>query len=104
MFVFFIENDLISQHHSSFKPGDSCINQLLSVNHEVYQLFDEGFDVRSVFLDISKAFDKGWHDIIFRLKQNGIVEALRKRPLAKKYSTIERLCVRDLFQVLNLWM
>ena len=73
MFGFFIENDLISQHQSGFKPGDSCINQLLSITHEIYQSFDEGFDVRIIFLDISKAFDKLWHDgIIFKLKQNGI--------------------------------
>ena len=73
MFGFFIENDLISQHQSGFKPGDSCINQLLSITYEIYQSFDEGFDVHSVFLDISKAFDKVWHDgIIFKLKQNGI--------------------------------
>ena len=58
MFGCFIENDLISQHQSVFKPADSCINQLLSITHEIYQLFDEGFDVRSIFIDISKAFDK----------------------------------------------
>ena len=57
-FGFFTEIDLISQHQSGFKPGDSCINQFLSIAHEIYQSFDEGFDVRSVFLDISKAFDK----------------------------------------------
>ena len=57
MFGFFIENDPISQYQSGFKPGDSCINQLLSITHEIYQSFDEGFGVRSVFLDISKAFD-----------------------------------------------
>ena len=67
MFGFFIENNLISQHQSGFKPGDSCINQLLSVTHKIYKSFDEGFYVRSVFLDISKAFDKVWHDgIIFK--------------------------------------
>ena len=58
MFGFFIENDLISEHQSGFKSGDSCTNQLLSITHEIYQSFEEDFDVRSVFRDISKAFDK----------------------------------------------
>ena len=32
-----------------------------------------GLEVRGVFLDISKAFDKVWHDgIIYKLTQNGI--------------------------------
>ena len=75
MFCFFIQHDLISQQQSSFKPGNSYINQLLSLTHEIYQSFDvrSHVDVRSVFLDISKAFDKVWYDgIIFKLKQNGI--------------------------------
>ena len=58
MFEFFIENKLISSSHSGFKTGDSCINQLLSITHEIYSSFDERLEVRSVFLDISKAFDK----------------------------------------------
>ena len=73
MFEFFIENKLIPSSQSGFKPGDSCINQLLSITHEIYSSSDEGLEVRSVFLDISKAFDKVWHDgIIFKLTQNGI--------------------------------
>ena len=76
-FEFFIENKLISSSQSGFKQGDSCINQLLSITHEIYSSFDEGLEVRSVFLDISKAFDKVWHDgIIFKLTQNGISENL----------------------------
>ena len=47
MFGFFIENDLISQHQSGFKPGDSCINQLLSITHEIYQSLDE--DMSAVY-------------------------------------------------------
>ena len=49
MFEFFIENKLISSSQSGFKPGDSCINQLLSITHEIYSSFDEGLEVRSVF-------------------------------------------------------
>ena len=45
MFEFFIENKLISSSQSGFKPGDSCINQLLSITHEVYSSFDKGLEV-----------------------------------------------------------
>ena len=70
---YFIENELISSKQSGFKPGDSCINQLLSITHELYQPFDNGFEVRGVFLDISKAFNKLWHKgFIYKLKQNGV--------------------------------
>ena len=58
MFEFFIRNDLISQNHSGLKPSDSCINQLLVITHEIYNCLDACLDVRAVFLDISKAFDK----------------------------------------------
>ena len=69
MFKFFIENELISPNQSGFKPGDSCINQLLAITHEIYKSFDDGFEVRGVFLDISEAFDKVWHEgLIFKLK------------------------------------
>ena len=58
MFEFFIENELISSNQSGFKPGDSCINQLLAITLEMYKSFDDGFEVRGVFLDISKRLTK----------------------------------------------
>ena len=73
MFEFFTENELISQNQSGFKPGDSCISQLLCITHDIYQSLDDGLETRAVFLDISKAFDKVWHEgLLFKLKQNGI--------------------------------
>ena len=73
MFDFFSKNHLISRNQSGFKPGGSCINQLLSITHEIYKSFDDGLDVRGVFLNISKAFDKAWHkDLLYKVKQNDI--------------------------------
>ena len=41
--------------------------------HEIYQSFDDGFEVRGVFLYISKAFDKVWHNsLIYKIKENGV--------------------------------
>ena len=73
MFRFFLDNKLITANQSGFKTGDSCINQLLSITHEICKSFDDQLEVRSVFLDISKPFDKVWYErVIFKLKQNGI--------------------------------
>ena len=75
--VFFLAYDLLAPNQSGFKPGNSCTNQLLSITHEIYSSFDDVFEVRSVFLDISKAFDKVWHEgIIFKLQQNSILDDL----------------------------
>ena len=66
MFTYFIENNLI-------KPGDSCVNQLLAITHEIFSSFHDNYEVRGVFLDISKASDHVWHQgIIHKLKRNGI--------------------------------
>ena len=77
MYEYFIENELISSSQSGFKPGDSGINQLLSITHDIYQSFDNCFEVRGVFLDISKPFEKVWHKgLIYKLKQNGVAGKL----------------------------
>ena len=68
MYEFFTENNL-SPNQSDFKPGDSCINQFLSIPHEIYKCFDDGLEVRGIFLDISKVFDKVWHKgLLYKLK------------------------------------
>ena len=73
MSKFFRKNDLISSNQSGFKSGDSCINQLLSINHEIYKSFQCGWHVRDVFLAIFKVFDEVWHDgIMLTLEQNGV--------------------------------
>ena len=68
-------NGLITKNQSGFRPGDSTANQLLYLVNEIHEAFEnpKTLDVRAIFLDISKAFDKVWHDgLIFKLRQNGI--------------------------------
>ena len=79
MFKFFTESDLISPNKSGCKPGYYYINQLLSIIRDIYKSFDCGYEVRDIFLDILKAFDKVWCEgIIFKLEQNGISGKLHK--------------------------
>ena len=79
MFGFFLDKGLISANQSGFKPEDSCINQLLSITHNIYKSFDDGYEVRGVFLDISKTSDKVWYDgLIFKLQENVISGKLLK--------------------------
>ena len=67
------EEKLLNPNQSSFCPSGSCINQLLAITHETFEAFDctPPLEVRSVFLDISKAFDEFWHEV-YKLKSMGI--------------------------------
>lgn len=47
------------------------------MNHLRHQNYINKHQVRGVFLDVSKGFDKVWHKgIIFKLTQNGISSKL----------------------------
>ena len=69
------KENLLNPNQSGFRPSDSCINQLIAITHEIFEAFDcnPSLEVRSVFLDISKAFDKVWHEgLIYKIKSMGI--------------------------------
>ena len=81
IYNFLSEENLLNNKQSGFRPSDSCVNQLLSVTHEIFEAFDcnPTLEVRSVFLDISKAFDKVWHEgLLYKLKSMGISGELIK--------------------------
>ena len=61
MLKYFLDNNLISPKQPGFRPGYSYVNQLLSITDDVFTSFDDVLQVRRVFLDKSKAFDKVWH-------------------------------------------
>ena len=61
---FILKEELLNQNQSGFRLSDSCINQLLTITHEIFEAFhcNPLLEVRSVLLDTSKAFDKVWHE------------------------------------------
>ena len=65
-----MQNKLLTHCQSGFIPGDSCVAQLklTTVLIAIYPT-----DVIGTFLDISKDFDKVWHEgLIFKLKTYGV--------------------------------
>ena len=70
IYNFLLEENLLNSNQSGFRPSDSCINQLLAITHEIFEVFDcnPSLEIRSIFLDISKAFDKVWHEgLLYKL-------------------------------------
>ena len=57
--AFFEDHKLLNPSQSGFKKNDFCINQLVSITHEIYSAFDcnPSLEVRRDFLHLSKAFD-----------------------------------------------
>ena len=65
MFGFFLDKGLISANQSGFKPGDSRINQLLSIAYNIYKSFDDGYEVRGVFLTFQKHLIKSGAMVLY---------------------------------------
>jgi len=73
VFNFFHDNFVLSVHQSGFQPGRSTVTQLIEVYHTFCQAVDANKEIRVVFLDITKAFDKIWHKgLIYKLRKCGI--------------------------------
>ncbi len=73
VYNFAIENSVLTALQSGFIKGDSTINQLTYLYNDISKALDNGLEVRAVFCDISKAFDRVWHrGLIYKLSSIGI--------------------------------
>ena len=86
MFFFFIENGLICQNQLGFIPRRLWHKPSLVNYSWNYKSFDDDWEVRGVFLDISKAIDNVWHQGVLI----NLIKANRKQPsrgvLKKRHS------------------
>ena len=55
---------------SGFVSGDSTVNQFVDIYKMFCKALDDGKEVRTVFCDISKAFNRVWHKgLLFKLRK-----------------------------------
>ena len=73
------ENNLLTPFQSGFIQGDSTTFQLLHTYHSFPEAADSGKEVRFVFCDISKAFDRVLHSrLLHKLAGMGLSEGFHR--------------------------
>ena len=69
LYNFLLDISFLNPLQSGFRPGDSTVNQLIYLAHKINEAFECGKDVKMVYLDISKAFDRVWHKgLLYKLE------------------------------------
>ena len=77
VFNSFSASNVITSLQSGFVPGDSTANQLVDIYNTILNALDDGLEVKAVFCDISKAFDRVWHKgLLLKLKSVGLSGSL----------------------------
>ncbi len=70
---FFFSNGLISDHQFGFRPGHSTLDMLLLLSQPWMEVLNVRHEIRTVSLDISRAFDTVWHPaLLTKLSSYGI--------------------------------
>ena len=73
LYEFCMSNNLLTYKNSGFKKRDSTVNQLIHLSHLIYKGLDDGKKIAAVFLDLSKAFDRVWHEgLLYKMERIGI--------------------------------
>lgn len=92
---YLIQHSIISEYQSGFQSGDSTVNQLTYLYNEFSKALDENKEIRVVFLDISKAFDRVWHrGLLIKLRAIGFSENIIDWFSSYLRNRQQRVCIR----------
>ena len=81
-------NEIIETNQSAFTAGDGTVNQLITIHDDICKLLDDGND-------ISKAFDRVWHNgLLFKLEHIGICGKLIDWLKSYLSGRIQRVVIR----------
>ena len=75
------KNNLFNNTQSGFTHNYSCIHQFIVITDRIFSAFNANLslEVCGIFLNLSKVFDKFWHDgLLYKLKSKGIDDNLFK--------------------------
>ena len=73
LFNFIRDHEILTTLQSGFIPGDSTVNQLVDIYNTFCKALDERKEVRAIFCNVSKAFDRVWHKgLLYKLQTFGI--------------------------------
>ena len=73
VFNFLMDHEVLATLQPGFISGDRTVNQLVDIYNSFCKAIDEGKEVRAIFCDISKAFDRVWHrGLLYKLQTVGI--------------------------------
>ena len=98
LYNYVIVNDLLTPLQSGFKHGDSTNFQLIHTYHSFCEAVDIGNEVRAVFCDVSKAFDRVWHrGLLYKLSCIGC-----SNPVVKCFLVISSAEDNELSLMVNL--
>lgn len=92
LYNFLHERELINKYQSGFQPGHSTVFQLLEIFDRICKSLDNMDITCMVFCDISKAFDRVWHDgLLQKLQSYGIRNGILR--WFRSYLTNRSQCV-----------
>ena len=103
VFNYLRDNDLITMHQSGFMPGDSTVHQLTYLYDLFCKALNDKKDVRLVFCDQSKAFDRVWHaGLVFKLKSFGITGPLLDWLMDYLRDRLQRISIDGIYSIWEL--